>query len=322
MSEATSVLHGGTVALEEVAAKTICDLPDRIGEEVLFSSGRAVLSGSVLLPKARPPHPAVVMVEGSGSYSYRRHWGHDVFPFWKLIAEEMLRFGFAVLLFDKPGVGKSTGNWRRQSFVDRSDDVLAAIAFLKSRPDIDGRVIGVVGHSQGGWIAQLAAARGRDAVSFLISLAGPAVTVKEQIMDDARGEWICKGSSKASIALRSIGWRIGLGLLSMVALFVKPFYLARIISYDPKDALTYITQPMLAIFGENDRLVPPENNVRRLKSYFGSISGNDRLVIVTVPSANHGFCKANSCSDGDETELRFADGFIEALNGWCVARRR
>jgi endonuclease YncB( thermonuclease family) len=58
------------------------------------------------------------MVEGSGPYSYRRHWRESVFPFWKLIAEEMLRSGFAVLLFDKPGVNKSTGDWKRQSFLD------------------------------------------------------------------------------------------------------------------------------------------------------------------------------------------------------------
>lgn len=288
-------------------------LPDQIGEEVLFPSGQAALSGSVLLPRGTPPYPAVVMVEGSGPYSYRRHWREGVFPFWRLVAEEMVRSGFAVLLFDKPGVNKSTGNWRRQSFVDRSEDVLAAISFLRSRSDIDGRRIGAVGHSQGGWIAQLAAARAKDTISFLITMAGPAVTVKQQMMDDARGEWICKGASKTSMALRSAGLRIALTLLGLVAQIWKPLYLARIINYDPKDALSCISQPMFAIFGENDRLVSPKDNIQRLEAYFGSTSRNDRLVIVTVPSANHGFRKAGLCSDGDKTDLSFASGFLEAL---------
>jgi len=295
------------------------DLPDQIGEEVLFPSGRAVLSGSLLLPKRMPPYPAVVMVEGSGPYSYQRHWRESVFPFWKLIAEEMLRSGFAVLLFDKPGVNKSTGDWKRQSFLDRSDDVLAAITFLRSRPDTNGGTIGVVGHSQGGWIAQLAAARAKDMVSFLITLAGPSVTVKQQMMDDARGEWICKGASKGTISLRSAFRRIALTVLGLIARIWKLLHLAHIISYDPRDALSRISQPMLAMFGENDRLVPPENNIRRLKAHFGSASRNDRLV--TVLGANHGFRKADFCSNGDDTDLRFADSFLETLKGWSSSHQ-
>ena len=82
----------------------------------------------------------------------------SILPF----ARFLIRHGIAVLGYDKRGVGGSTGNWNTASFDDLADDVVAAFAYLKARGDIDGRQIGLLGVSQGGWIMPLAAVRAKD----------------------------------------------------------------------------------------------------------------------------------------------------------------
>ncbi len=77
-------------------------------------------------------------------------------------------------------------------FYGRADDAYAAIEYLKTLPEIDANRIGVSGHSQGGWIAQITAAK-HDDVAFIICLAGPTVGVKEQIYSNDRFQFECEG---------------------------------------------------------------------------------------------------------------------------------
>jgi dienelactone hydrolase len=288
-------------------------LPEPIGIEVRFPSGADTLDGSLLLPPGPGPHPAVVAIEGSGGYSFRRHWRTGAVPFWKSIAEHLVGRGYAVLLFDKPGVHRSTGDWRRQRFEDRAREALAAVAFLAAWPGIDGGRIGLIGHSQGGWIAQLAAADAADRVRFLVTLSGPSVSVRQQVLDDNATEWDCARSVGFGRAVRSAGMRAGLWTLGLVARVATPGYLARVINYDPRPALARITQPMLALFGGNDRLVYPETNVPRLRAEFGRTSGNAQLWVRVVRGADHGFGLYPRCG-GADVPPRFAPGFFAALD--------
>ncbi len=88
--------------------------------------------------------PALVFIHGSGAQSREMYWGLGY-----LYAAR----GFAVLAYDKRGVGKSTGNWREASFEDLADDAVAGAKFLQARTDIAANQIGFWGQSQGGWIA-------------------------------------------------------------------------------------------------------------------------------------------------------------------------
>jgi len=282
-----------------------------IGEEILFDSGDLTLSGSLLLPETAGPHPAVVMLEGSGGYSFRRHWAEDAtLPLWRLISDAMVERGFAVLLFDKRGVNRSEGSWRTSTFEDRADDAVAASAYLRDREEIDGTTIGVMGHSQGGWIAQLVAARSPEDVAFVVTLAGPTTTVKEQILDDRESEWRCEGLAESRIA-RKRGWtKFLLDVNELLSRIVPLGYIGRIVDYDPAETLRRITQPMLAIFGGTDRLVWAEKNVELLKAAFEE-SGNTQLIIHTIPGAGHGLQPYEPCSAGGASD--FAPGFLDAL---------
>ena len=290
-------------------------------QEIRFQSRSDTLSGFLILPEGSGPFPAFVVIQGSGPASIRTSWQPGHFPFWKDIAEELVRRGFAVLAFDKPGVGDSTGDWRTQSFADLAQNVKDAIAFLRSHPAIDGKRIGVIGHSQGGWIAQMVAARAPDEVAFVISLAGPSISVREQILDDLEGKWRCSGHSGPARSVSRWAVGVGLGMYELVSR-VKSFgYLGHIIGYEPGPDMKRIRQPMLAIFAGNDRLVYPDKNAALVRQYLTE-AGNEHWVVEIVPQANHWFQQSDFCEA--ETQDRWADGFWKAFGNeafWKAVER-
>src|SRR5207247_3161520 len=114
----------------------------------------------LISPNTRAKHPAIILVHASGSED--REY---LLPFVRFL----IRRGITVLGYDKRGVGGSTGDWNTASFDDLAGDVVAAVEYLKTRSDIDGKQIGLLGISQAGWIMPLAAIRSKD-VAFLISI--------------------------------------------------------------------------------------------------------------------------------------------------------
>jgi dienelactone hydrolase len=135
------------------------DLPEHTS---MFASGELQLRGKVVLPDAATygpgPYPAVVIVHGSEDYSAVDYYFE---PY--LYAAN----GFAALAFDKRGTGESQGKYL-QNFHVLSDDVVAAVRWLRTQPGIDGNRIHLAGFSQGGWIAPLAALKDGNIRSLLI----------------------------------------------------------------------------------------------------------------------------------------------------------
>lgn len=281
------------------------------GEEVLVRRGAVTLSGFLLTPDRPGPYPAAVLIHGSGPTSVRAYWRPPAFPFWKDIAEFLVAKGFAVLAFDKPGVGLSTGDWRVQSFEDRARDVLAVIEYLASRGDVRADRIGVLGHSQGGWIAQRVAARHRERVAFVATLAGPAIPVLEQVLDDLETLWRCRGNAAGVARWKRRVLALPLRAYAGVGRVWPVGYLARILHYAPHEDLRRITQPFLALFAGNDRLVHPEKNARLLRRYLEA-SRSPAWFVKVVPGANHLFRPSDLCET--RVERRWADGFWDALD--------
>ena len=94
-------------------------------QEVRFESGGNTLAGTLYLPSGPCPHPALVMLQGSGPTD------RDSGGYFPPIRDHFLSTGLAVLSWDKPGIGESTGHWTRQTLFDRADDALAAIDFFR-----------------------------------------------------------------------------------------------------------------------------------------------------------------------------------------------
>ena len=313
MGRLCNVPTAGSVPWEgepEATARSREPLPSP-GEEVVVRRGAVTLSGFLLTPDRPGPHPAAVLIHGSGPTSVRAYWRPPTFPFWKDIAEFLVAKGLAVAAFDKPGAGLSTGDWRVQSFEERARDVLAVIDYLASRPDVRADRIGVVGHSQGGWIAQMVAARYPEKVAFVVTLAGPAIPVVEQVLDDLEGVWRCRGepAGLARVKRRALG--LLLRIYARAGRVWRMGYLGRVLSYAPREDLLRVSQPFLALFAGNDRLVHAEKNARLLRQYLER-SKSPAWFIEVVPGANHLFRPSDFCEA--RVERRWVDGFWEALN--------
>ncbi|MCH7875817.1 MAG: alpha/beta fold hydrolase [Gemmatimonadetes bacterium] len=176
-------------------------------EEVQFTNGEITLAGTLTVPPSPGPHPAVVMITGSGPQNRDEELFPDYKPF-RVIADHLTRHGIAVLRYDDRGVGGSTGSVTEATSADFAGDVLAAVAFLRSRPEIAAGQIGVLGHSEGGIVGPLAATRSDD-IAFVIMLAGPGLN-GEQILY-AQGELIVRaggGDDDAVARQRALQQRI------------------------------------------------------------------------------------------------------------------
>jgi pimeloyl-ACP methyl ester carboxylesterase len=143
-------------------------------KEVVFENKHAdvSLAGTLTLPASNKKFPAVILISGSGPQDRDETFANHK-PFW-IIADYLTRQGIAVLRFDDRGAGKSTGNFSNATTKDFSTDVVSAVAYLKSRSDIDANNIGLIGHSEGGIIAPLAANQTKD-VSFMVLLASTGI---------------------------------------------------------------------------------------------------------------------------------------------------
>jgi pimeloyl-ACP methyl ester carboxylesterase len=143
-------------------------------EEIKFANASAgvTLAGTFTKPSKGSKFPAVILITGSGPQNRDSEiMGHKPFL---VLADELTRRGIAVLRVDDRGVGGSTSTVSPATSEDFAADVLAGLAYLKTRRDVDKRHIGLIGHSEGGLIAPMAAAKSKD-VAFIVLLAGPGV---------------------------------------------------------------------------------------------------------------------------------------------------
>ncbi|HXF81545.1 MAG TPA: alpha/beta fold hydrolase [bacterium] len=292
-------------------------------EDVRVPVKGATLAGTLVRPRGAGPFPAVVVISGSGPV---RGNGGRRFPIYRLIADHLAARGIAVLLYDKRGVGGSTGTWKRETFAGRADDVAALIGWLGRRGGIDRRRIGLIGHSQGAYVAPLVAHRAP--VAFIVMLAGPAESVRAQALTYEAVEASRRGLSAAAVRARVRRLDLILRAASALGPLCRALgasYICYVVDYDPRPALTTLRVPVLALFGALDTQVPPDRNADALGAWLRA-AGNDDVTIITLPRANHWFAEAQ---EGTTREFlsegfvpRFVPGFLDAQSAWILARTR
>ncbi len=147
-------------------------------EEVAYNNDSAGIhiAGTFTRPEKEGRFPAVLLISGSGPQDRDETLlGHRPFL---VLADHLTRAGIAVLRVDDRGVGESSGDFSSATSEDFASDVLAGVAYLKSRDDVRHAEIGLIGHSEGGLIAPMVAAQSDD-VAFIVLLAGPGVNGEE-----------------------------------------------------------------------------------------------------------------------------------------------
>jgi pimeloyl-ACP methyl ester carboxylesterase len=308
-------------------------------EDVRFTNGPATLVGTYVRPKGAGPFPAVVLVHGSGSQG-RQSWGY------RSAADWFVRRGFAVLYYDKRGVGASTGAWMTTSFADitdLADDLNAAVRWCQRRPEVIAGKVGVFGGSQALWVSALAHDRSA-AVGFMILRGAPAVTPAEQELQ--RVIWTMRkgGFDAAAVeaarthtALYFSVVKTGKGFDQLLesskrakqATWGEDLLLAereddlywwkRNHDFDPAPLLKKITIPVLLLYGEADTVVPPEENVPRMKKLLTKAD----LSVRVFPRANHTL--ETPMGQDERGQWRFprkAAGLSEYMDQWLKDRVR
>ena len=313
-------------------------------EEVQFSNGNVTLSGTLVTPQSAGPHPAVVWIHGRGKSERRGFRG---------LAKLLAQRGVASLIYDKRGVGKSTGDHDKSGMFDFAGDALSAIEFLSTRKEIDRKQIGLNGTSAGGWVSAIVATRSKHPVAFIVTNAGPAESIRDQQIHVAKHTMLRSGidftpeeyAAAAAhmglvedVAYTGQGWE---ALRASVAR-AKPTRWARFVDlpesdsyedliwvrlnkYDPAPDLKKITVPFLALFGGSDYVVPPEENVKKLERYLTE-AGNRDFKIVVFPGADHGLAIESQLRRmSDEKPEKYywlwqkkAPGFAETTIDWIL----
>jgi len=174
----------GVPEKKEEVKKEETEKPVYKEEEVKFTNGDITLAGTLSVPPYPGKHPAMIMITGSGPQN--RDEEIVDFKIFKIIADQVVKSGVAVLRYDDRGVGSSTGkSVNEYTSEDFSTDINEAIKFLQKRSDIDPKQIGLFGHSEGGIIAPMVAAKNND-VAFIICMAGTGVTGEEILIEQSK----------------------------------------------------------------------------------------------------------------------------------------
>ena len=221
-------------------------------EEVEFLSHGDKLSGTIVFPKDRAVHAAVVFVHGSGKQARNLHWG-----------QRFASAGIVALVYDKRGAGHSGGIYESNQSVSEkniellADDSLAALDMLHKHPKLKELPLGLTGISQAGWIVPLAAEKSRI-VDFIVIWSGPVCKVSEEDI-----------YSKYTADLDGVKVpTYDNALRSRTQKYIWPKFLGK--DLDPTESLTKLQIPGLWIFGEKDGSVPVDLSIQRLKKQIDS----------------------------------------------------
>lgn len=254
-------LHAlGVVAASGLAAACAPAILEPFAETEtgFFQSGEVSLHYALDLPVGVDRPPVVVLSHGSGRVNADRN-AETALP--------LVQRGFAVLRYDKRGVGESGGEFSKAfaHMTVLAGDLVAAVDFIKGDARVDGSRIGLMGSSQAGWVIPEAAVRSGD-VSFVIIRSGPTVTGQQanhwdQIADDR------------SLSIAELEERLRRFEPSGPDL-------------DPRPWLERLRVPGLWLYGREDRIIPAGPSAEILEELVGGRSLP--FTVVTFPGVGHG----------------------------------
>ncbi len=278
-------------------------IPLRHEEMAFRGAGGIQLQGTLHLPSSGPgPYPGVVLAGGSEDEGHRHAF--DALPY------VLVDRGFAVLAFDKRGTGDSEGTWDVEHAA-LADDLAAAVEWLRARDDVSGNV-GLIGFSEGAWIAPLAASR-TDAVAYIVALSGGGLPKAESFLHRERGELAEEGFQGEALegamaSRRSLVEGAEARVSSGVG--ATPWDLR--MTHDPVSEWRQFRRPVLALFGEWDTIIPAARSAERLRRTLDEIGHPDFRVVV-FPRAHHSFFLGRT---GAPSEFQRMEGLGEYVPGY------
>jgi len=323
-------------------------------EQVVFENAKAKISlaGTLTLPTKGEKHPVAILITGSGPQNRDEEvFGHKSFL---VLADHLTRQGIAVLRYDDRGVNESTGNFAQATTADFATDVQSAIAYLKTRTDIDHQQIGLIGHSEGGIIAPMVAANSED-VDFMVILAGTGVSGFETNLTQAvtlRGfpvedEEAYKTFITEALTIASADKAVSEVRKELTAFYdqsaffemmagqspqrdqiLKGLVEARtspwaryFMNYNPADQLALVQCPVLSLNGTKDLQVVADVNQAGIKAALEKGKNKD-FEVIALEGLNHMFQNAETgaMTEYDNIEETFDPKALQLISDWILKR--
>jgi pimeloyl-ACP methyl ester carboxylesterase len=305
------------------------------------------LAGTLSLPNGEGPFPAVVLISGTGHNTRDEDvWGHKVFL---VLADALTRKGFAVLRYDKRGVGGSSGDYDAATTADFASDAEAAVAWLKTQSQIDASRIGVLGHSEGGIIAPAVAASDKG-VAFVVMIAGPCIRgdklfvlqsamtakaygapdgyiVKRKVFDQKLYDAIISAPSESAAFVRAKAL-VAQGVADKIVDAKEAETLAKddttpweryFLAYDPAPTLARVTVPILVLNGSLDVQVPAKENLAAARD---ALRNNSNATVIELQGMNHLLqdAKTGAPSEYNDIEETMSPTALRIITDWLSRR--
>jgi dienelactone hydrolase len=308
--------------------------PHRSRTVQFTSEDGTTLHGRLLTPECAAPYPVVVSVHGSGPVNRYGGTFHTFF----------LKHGIAVLAYDKRGYTDDPEAWREPDLAALSKDAAAAVRFAAAQDEIDDRRIGILGSSQGGWVAPPAAVAALE-TDFLILRAGAALTSGENLLHEVRqelrGEGLGGMALDHAMDLRREAYALAMAGAPIAAAdaLAAPYldeawyrtafgegpisehwsewywgWSRRNHAVTPLPSLERFRGPVLWFLGELDENVPLVSTRAALERAFAAAPGDDHEIVV-LDDAPHSFILERP----DEAP-RYSDGFFDYMGTWMAER--
>lgn len=326
-------------------------------EEITFQNNKEniALAGTLTLPKKEGNYPVVILISGSGPQNRDEELlGHKPFL---VISDYFTKNGIAVLRYDDRGVAQSKGDFKTATSLDFASDVESAIAYLKTRKEINKNKIGLIGHSEGGIIAPMVASKSKD-VNCIVLLAGTGIPgdqlllLQQELISKASG--VSETEIQKNKKINTKAFEIVLKskdtptLKTDLTKYIKETlkdnpndnkpksmtddefislqvdqmtspWMHYFIKYNPATTLEKVKCPVLAVNGEKDLQVPPKENLIAIKNAIEK-GGNKKITIKEFPNLNHLFqeCKTGSPNEYAEIEQTFSPTALDEITKWIL----
>ena len=305
------------------------------------------LAATLTLPENVKKAPAVILISGSGPQNRDSEiLGHKPFL---LLSDYLTRNGFAVLRFDERGVGESEGTFSTATSYDFADDVESFFNYLETRKDIDSENIGLIGHSEGGSVAPIIAARNKN-VAFIVLMAGAGVQGSDLLLSQKKAMQQELGVDEETIekAQKQLGKAYQMIVNSTenneafqqklttyldenfdevqthqqaqkLAQQLTSPWMYNFIRYNPKPSLKKVKCPVLAINGSNDLQVPSKENLTSIETILTN-NGNKKVTTREIKNLNHLFqeSKTGLPNEYAEIEQTISPVALRIISDWLL----
>jgi len=310
------------------------------------------LGATITLPSTPGPYPAVVLLSGTGQLD-RDAKLYDHKPFW-ILADVLTRRGIAVLRIDDRGVGSSAGEADRATIPDYASDLVAGIAYLKTRADIKHDKIGLVGFGEGGVIAPMAAVESKS-VAFIVLLADVGVDGRKTLIARSDAQSKTDGATEEELKayrhfqMRALSLLVAdhnpasanaalataitqeiakipearrpkvLGVMYEMANSYSTPWMRSFIALDPTPTLAQITCPVLALHGDKDSEMSADLHLHAIETTLKN-AGNKDVTATTIKGVNHMMqtCKTGATTEYQELEETLSPLVLKMVGDWIL----